>query len=142
MGLIIKEIINEKRIKITELSAKLGLTRQNVYATFARVNIPDGELTFWANALGVTREEIMERANKETASKPDYSFGEETLKHIQSLLETELREKNEQIKALQEALKESQSLLKESQSLSRVLVGKYRGYPRQSVRPTTNGAIA
>ena len=110
IGLIIKEIIDEKRLKIAPLAERLGISRQSVYQTYARVEMSDGELSRWAAAMGVDREEITARHSGAVNSTQidTANFGEEVLMHIRKLLEEELREKNEQIRALQKALEQAQ----------------------------------
>ncbi len=136
IGLIIKEMINEKRLKITPLAETLGMSRQSVYQTYSRVDMTEGEITRWATALGVSRDEIIRRANEgdSPSSKESIVFAEEVLTNIQKMLEEELKEKNEQIRALQKALEQAQSF-------SSALLGKSPEYPDSRVIPMYQAAM-
>lgn len=120
IGLVINELRQEKRISVAHLAAKFNLTRQAIYDTFGkRTTMSMGDMKRWADALGVDVQYLIDATTGQTSSTRQASnaFADEVLNSIKKMLEDELKEKNEQIKALQEALKESQQL-------SRVLLGK------------------
>lgn len=131
IGLIIKEIVKKNNLSVSKIADKLGMTRQAVYSTYLRSNMHEGELIKWAEVLNVTTDDLStinfgrDLTNK---SADNGSFGSEVLQNIQKLLEEEIKEKNEQIRALQEALKESQQMAK-------ALLGKSREYPTNAVIP-------
>lgn len=117
VGMIIKQIIDEKRLKAQDVANKLGVSRQSIYQSYAKQELSDGEMTRWSNALGIEKDELLKRwesaiagsSNEETT---DNSFGSNILIEIKRMIEEELREKNDQIRSLQEALKDAQALAK------------------------------
>lgn len=127
IGLVIKEIIQKKKLSVGKLSEKLGMSRQGIYNTYSRTTMHEGEIDKWCNALGIKPEELIS-PELNHGNEAATSFAEETLNSIRKMLEEELREKNEQIKALQEALRESQQM-------SRVLLGKSREYSDLEIMP-------
>ena len=61
VGMIIKQIIDEKRLKGKEVADKMGVSRQSIYQSYAKQELSDGEMSRWADALGVTKEEMIKR---------------------------------------------------------------------------------
>lgn len=131
IGLIIKEIVEKNNLSTTKISKELDMSRQQVYNTFKRSNMHEGEISKWAAVLGVSTETLSDDHFYDAPSNKSVDnglFGSEVLQNIQKLLEEEIREKNEQIRALQEALRESQQMAK-------ALLGKSREYPTNAVIP-------
>jgi transcriptional regulator with XRE-family HTH domain len=131
IGVIIKRLVDKNNLSAKYLADKTGLTRQGVYATFKRAHMHEGDLEKWANVLNVTVQDLLMTnfaSDLPNKSADNGSFGNEVLQNIQKLLEEEIKEKNEQIRALQEALKESQQMAK-------ALLGKSREYPTNAVIP-------
>lgn len=141
IGLIINELRKLKKISVVELSSKLGLSKQGVYDTFSRrSSMTMEEMNRWANALEIDTRVLIDKSSGKKVdvinkSADNGSFGSEVLLNIQKLLEEEIREKNDQIRALQEALKESQQIARESQRMSSALLGKSREYSTTAVIP-------
>ncbi|MCA0231524.1 MAG: helix-turn-helix domain-containing protein [Bacteroidetes bacterium] len=65
IGLIISQLIDEKRLKKKDVAERLGKGRQYIYDTFSRKTMTYEELENWANALEVTVEEIERRQKQE-----------------------------------------------------------------------------
>lgn len=65
IGLIIRQIAEEKKIKTKVLADKKGVTAQAVHAMFKQKNVRSGDLQQWASILGVSAEEIINRTNSE-----------------------------------------------------------------------------
>lgn len=128
MGLIIKAIMQEKNLSPTKVAGQLGISKQQVYNTYNRINFHKGEVSKWAEVLGVTPKDLTDYSFGSIIPSTSSSFGEDVLETIKRLLEEELREKNEQIRALQETLKQSQRALEQAQDLSSRLLGKWREY--------------
>lgn len=59
IGLVIKQIAEEKNLSANELAKKVGYSRQGVYSVFGRTKMSNDEIELWANALGVSKEEIV-----------------------------------------------------------------------------------
>lgn len=58
IGLIIREIIDKKDLEIVDVARKMGMTRQNVYQTFGRKKVNEGQLAKWALALDVSVDDL------------------------------------------------------------------------------------
>lgn len=129
IGMNIKKLVKKNNLSVQILADKLGISRQAVYNTYHRSDMHEGELKRWSKAMNVTIDELTnESFNSELTNKSsdNGTFGNEVLQNIQKLLEEEIREKNDQIRALQEALKESQKM-------ASALLGKSHEYSPQSI---------
>jgi predicted DNA-binding protein YlxM (UPF0122 family) len=138
IGLIIKIIVQENNLSVQRIADEMKLTRQAVYATYKRTSMHEGEKKEWARALKVSPDRLSEEDfNQQTTTKTveTPSFGDEVLQTIRKLLEEEIKEKNEQIRALQDALKESQKM-------SSLLLGKSHEYLNLNVMPMYAGVYA
>lgn len=140
IGLILSELRKEKRITGVELADRLGMTKQSVYDTFKnRKSMSLDDLERWAKALEVSAQEIINRSAGDIVLKERSSdngaFGESILAHIQTLLEEEIREKNNEIREKNDQIKALQEALRESQQMSRVLLGKSPERPDTIVLP-------
>jgi transcriptional regulator with XRE-family HTH domain len=71
VGMIIKQIIDEKRLKGKEVADKMGVSRQSIYQSYAKQELSDGEMTRWADALGVTKEEMIKRWESAITGTPN-----------------------------------------------------------------------
>lgn len=125
IGRVIKDLAKKKRMPVTEIAQKLEMSRQNVYDVMSkRVSMDLEEIQRWADVLEVDSQVIIDKTTgndkQESKSIVKSSFGEETLESIVKMMENELREKNEQIRALQKALEYSQKMNQE-------LLGKSEG---------------
>lgn len=136
IGLIIREIIEEKNFRINDLAASMGVSRQMIYNSYGKDRLKRADLEKWSEALGVSVDEMKARqiGNYQTDNN-----GDAVLQEIHKMLGEELKDKNDQIRALQEALKQSQQLIRESQQLARenqqlamALLGKSLEYSIQS----------
>jgi len=114
VGVIIKSIVDEKRIKVADIANKMGMTRQAIYYSYAKEEMSDGELSRWASVLGIPEGEIQSRWNNalneiSSASKPDDNSY--LLDHLASLEEqfkrllNQIEVKDRQIEGLQETVK-------------------------------------
>ena len=135
IGMIIKQIVHEKNLSALKLAEKTGLTRQGVYNAYSRTSMHEGEIEKWATALGVSPEELTGQTVK--SEEDNYKVSnDEVMSLIRKMFEDELREKNEQIRALQKALEQAQNL-------STALLGKSPEYSDFSIIPMDpNGVMA
>lgn len=99
IGLIISQLIEEKRLKKKDLAERLGKGRQYIYDTFARKTMTYEELENWANALNVTVEEIESRQKQENVSE------QSSLSKDSSYLLLLIEEMKSTIKDLRETVK-------------------------------------
>lgn len=114
IGLVIKDLVAQKRLSITDLSDKLGISRPNVYNVFQRENLKNSDLERWADALNVSVDYLLTKQNvniSDTVSKENQT--ETLLNRIQKMFEDELAQKNAQIRELQRALQEEQKVVRE-----------------------------
>ena len=58
IGLVIKDLIKQKDIDVTQLAKELGIARNTVYQVFGRSKLSEDDLKKWANVLGVSVNEI------------------------------------------------------------------------------------
>lgn len=127
IGLIIKTIVKKKNLSVAKLSGKMGMTRQGVYNAYSRTTMDEDEIEKWAKALEVAPDEL-------TPSDASSTSSDEVLALVRKMFEEELREKNEQIRALQKALEQAQNL-------STVLLGKSPEYSDRSIIPLHRNRI-
>ncbi|MDF7818133.1 helix-turn-helix transcriptional regulator [Runella sp. MFBS21] len=64
IGLTLREIANEKKIRIKDIASAKGISKQAVSNVWKRDSIRLSELEVWAKILGVTPEEIIDRSRK------------------------------------------------------------------------------
>lgn len=111
IGVIIKQIMDEKRLKALNVAKNLGVTRQAVYQSYAKQEMTDGEMSRWADAMGVTKEEVMARwkaaISGETIHTTVDTDGSNYLQVHLANLESQFRELNEQFRS-QLAMKDKQ----------------------------------
>ena len=86
IGLVIKQIAEEKNLSANELAKKVGYSRQGVYSVFGRTKMSNDEIELWANALGVNKDEIVSDVLS-TKSKDNLhdSPNDYLMKYIESL---------------------------------------------------------
>ncbi|CAG4992326.1 hypothetical protein DYBT9275_00940 [Dyadobacter sp. CECT 9275] len=117
IGVVLKQIIDEKRIKAQDVAISLGVTRQAVYQSYSKSELSDGEIVRWANALKIDKSEILERwknamkTNAEASKDDNY-----LLQHLANL--------EEQFRSLAEQLKVKDKQLEGMQRTIDVLLGK------------------
>ena len=110
-GLIIKQLCEEKNLKVSNIFAQLGFAHRNgVYQSFNRENFDLSELDLWGEVLGMTRNEIIQRAEGE----------HQTVVIEDNLLQTMYKDAQDRIKELQYTIKLQSSLLGHSVNFSLV----------------------
>jgi len=126
IGVVIKQIVHKKNLSPARLAARTGLSRQAVYNTYSRSSMNEEDLEKWADALGMTVEDLQNYGEEAPAPVQAKSQESDSIAELKRLFEEELREKNEQIRALQEALRQAQNL-------STALLGKSPEHPNGRV---------
>lgn len=115
VGMIIKQIIDEKRLKGKDVADKMGVSRQSIYQSYAKQELSDGEMSRWADALGVTKEEMLKRwesamngsARDEADSIPNGNYLLEHLSNLEEQFKRLLNQidvKDRQIEGLQKTV--------------------------------------
>ena len=74
IGVVIKEIITEKKLSAVDIASNLGVSRQAIYNAFSREKMNLEEQANWAKALNVDISEFDKRMslNAETTKSDDY----------------------------------------------------------------------
>lgn len=108
-GLIIRQLVEEKNLKISKIFAQLGFAHRNgVYMSFNRTHFDLAELDNWATVLGVTRQEIIDRAEgstqliKKNSELPENKYLMDILESIEKMNEKLMQTLSEQTKTIQE----------------------------------------
>lgn len=113
-GMVVKQIIDEKRLKAQEVADKMGVSRQAIYQSYAKMVFSEGDMVRWSNALGVTKEEFLSRWKDGSAQSEELLNKDSSnylLEHLSSLEEqfkrllNQIDVKDRQIEGLQEMLK-------------------------------------
>ena len=109
-GLIIRDLIREKKREITDVAQELGTSRNNVYNAFGRETMKLKDIEAWAKVLGVDKQLIIDRAEgKENGEgvMPPNGYLMEKLNNLEAMFQTmnvaftnTLREKDAQISKL------------------------------------------
>lgn len=113
IGLILKDLRDEKNLSMQHISSVLGKSRQAVNNDFNRASMNDDEISLWANALSVNKSVIYERWKNEdlSSTKVDgWQMGEDSIERLIKKANQELKEvfteqlsaKDRQIEKLQE----------------------------------------
>lgn len=118
IGLVLRQIFDEKAITPSYLIEKLGKSKQAVYNNFKRTDMKNEELNKWADALGVSSEEILKRSKGEAPDAMVHADGDNYLRDYLDRLEARFKELNEQL-----AVKDRQ--IDGLQRTVDVLLGKY-----------------
>ena len=71
IGLIISQIIKEKRLSITELASTRKISRQAIYNLPNRDSMTLEEIEEWALAIGVNSQDIIDRSQNKVTTKVD-----------------------------------------------------------------------
>lgn len=116
IGLIIRQIVDEKTISPTQLSKVLGISKQAVYNNFKRTDMNNSELIKWAEALGVTTEELVSRSTMGSIPEENRPESNYLLEHLTNL--------EEQFRALSEQLRVKDKQMEGMQRTIDVLLGK------------------
>jgi transcriptional regulator with XRE-family HTH domain len=108
VGIIIKELISEKKLSVTIIAKRMGVNRQNVYNALNKHTMTVEELEKYAKAFEIDISEIESRIK--VLNKPEIDTVEtEYLKELFKKLEKSLREiiekQSEHILNLEESLK-------------------------------------
>lgn len=112
IGLVIKEIANEKNLKLGQLAQLAGRSRQGIYVVFGRSEMKNEEIEEWAKVLGVTKEYIFNKWKSQP--KADSIVGSSYLLEHLAALEEQFKALTEQSKALADQL-QSQLAVKDKQ---------------------------
>lgn len=116
IGLIIKKIVKQKRLSVSQISNDYGIPRQTIYNTFTRTTMDLEEIDKWSEILETTRKELIDQSEgtestKSTKSLDNGAFGDDTITRLNEemsrLRETftkELEAKNVQIAKLQDTV--------------------------------------
>lgn len=100
IGLVISQLIEERRVRKKDLAIRLGKGRQYIYDTFARKTMTFEELENWANALEMTVEEIERRQKPEQLSEQNSSFkNDSTLMVLIEEMRTTIKDLRETVKS-------------------------------------------
>ncbi len=138
IGLVIRDMLKEKKISVSKVAATKDMTRGGIYATFSRISMTNEEIKEWAEILGVESQDILDRTQSSDSTNPSKiksDFGSEIIERLERLFQEELREKNRQIERLQAIVDRTQESLQESQRLASALLGKLHEYPTSPVMP-------
>lgn len=90
MGMILKQIIDEKKLKAQDVADKLGISRQSVYQSYAKLAMSEEDIARWAVALGVDKQDIYDRMESRASDS-----GSEYLKEFLANMETQFNELKE-----------------------------------------------
>lgn len=112
IGLVIKEIANEKNLKLGQLAELSGRSRQGIYVVFGRSEMKNEEIEEWAKVLGVTKDYIFNKWKNH--GKADNTIGSSYLLEHLAALEEQFKALTEQSKALADQL-QSQLAVKDKQ---------------------------
>ena len=112
IGLVIKEIANEKNLKIGQLAELAGRSRQGIYVVFGRSEMKNEEIEEWAKVLGVTKDYIFSKWKN--LGKADGTVASSYLLEHLTALEEQFKALTEQSRALADQL-QSQLAVKDKQ---------------------------
>ncbi len=134
IGLIIREVIEEKNLSIPDIAVKMGTSRQNVYQTFGRKTMPANQLEKWSSVIGITVEDLLKKQNLSTNNQnksiDSGAFGQEVLdkviEELKNQYEARIHELKDQIGDLREQLKFNREMV---QAFKEGQLGKSKGTP-------------
>lgn len=104
IGLIIREIIDEKRFTVIEVAERMKMNRQNVYQTFGRDKLPIDKIEQWAKALEVSTDYLLAKDNEVT----DYDIPklpDDYLMKYVAELEARIKEQSQQLDMQNETIR-------------------------------------
>lgn len=145
IGVIIKSIIDEKRLKVVDVAEKMGLTRAAVYQSYAKQEMSESEIQRWTDAIGVQDGEILNRraamakGGSETANTADNSYLLDHLARIEETFKESLKQLQAQIDIKDRQLETKDEQMRGLQKTVDVLLGKSEGVA--SLLTTLNQAI-
>ena len=129
VGIVLRQVFDEKAVPANHLVEKLGVSKQSVYNNFKRTDMSNDELLRWADALGVSVQEINERRSGVSKTETASDKGDIYLQQHLTNLEQQFKELAEQLR-IKDRQMELQLAMKDKQidGLQRtvdVLLGKY-----------------
>ena len=104
IGLIIKEIMDDKNLSVRIISEKMGLSRQAIYDLPKRKGMDLDEIAEWATALGVTVEEIQLRQHPDYLDKFPNLPDDYLMKYVAEL-EARIKEQSQQLDMQNETIR-------------------------------------
>ncbi|MDQ6479833.1 helix-turn-helix transcriptional regulator [Dyadobacter sp. LHD-138] len=110
IGLVLRQIVDEKTISPSYLVKELGISKQAVYNNFKRTDMNNGDIIKWAKVLGVSTEEIVGRWRGEINPEVTKDESNYLLEHLASLEEqfkrllNQIDVKDRQIEGLQKTV--------------------------------------
>lgn len=109
-GFIIKQIIDEKGLKGQEVADRMGMSRQAVYQSYAKMVLSDAEMLKWSEALGVSKDNFVNRLHSGEAEPAPKGSSDYLIEHLTNLEEqfkrllNQIDVKDRQIEGLQKTV--------------------------------------
>jgi arsenate reductase-like glutaredoxin family protein len=137
IGLVLRQIFDEKTISATHLVKELGISKQAVYNNFKRTNMNNADINKWAEILGVTSEEILSRRRGEkTESSTVEQKGESKylMDHLANL-EEQFKRLLQQLEIKDKQLEVKDQQMAGLQKTVEILLGKSKGVMKLMATP-------
>ena len=104
IGLIIREIIENKNLSVIEVADKMQMTRQNVYQIYGRKKLPIEKVEQWAKVLQVSSDYLLAKEGALT----DYDIPklpDDYLMKYVAELEARIKEQSQQLDMQNETIR-------------------------------------
>lgn len=123
IGLIIKELSDEKKLSTSKLSTLTGKSRQYVYNSFAKIVMDEDELNLWAKALNMQVYDLQKAWDESILLDNQNSFGQEIAERFEKLF----REQSETIEFLKRQLEFKDKIIATALNIQTEASGKSNG---------------
>jgi len=105
IGLIIRNIIKQKDLDVTQVAKDLGIARNTVYQVFGRNKLSTEDLKQWAAVLGVTIDDITSRQSIEPNVTSFEKLPDDYLTKYVAELEARIKEQSQQLDMQNETIR-------------------------------------
>lgn len=108
IGLVIKQIVEEKKMKVADIAKSMSVERGTIYNTFKKSALLDSELNEWSNLLGLSSQDLLNKQYLDIVQNISTSLNQnpnqyliDKLNEIEKMFKEQITVKDQQIAGLQ-----------------------------------------
>lgn len=117
IGLVIKQIVEEKKLKVADIAKSMSVERGTIYNTFKKSALLDSELNEWSSLLGLSSQDLLNKQYldivQNISTSPNQTPNQyllDKLTEIEKLFKDQISVKDRQIEKLLDLLGKSEGV--------------------------------